>query len=119
MSNCTQKCLLFLRETLKNLQNGKDFQFFVDCSIKSYNSGEMLDKLETFSLFKTRQLPLTQGGGKLPPPAGAHDFFAYFSINLTNHALIFCAFGRKMQIVENFEKILKNLLQKIAKNALF
>ena len=40
-------------------------------------------------------------GEASPPPAGAHDFFAYFSINLTNHALIFCAFGRKMQIVEN------------------
>ena len=49
------------------------------------------------------------GGGKLPPhPCGRPWFFAYFSINLRNHALIFCAFGRKMQIVENFEKPSEN-----------
>ena len=32
---------------------------------------------------------------------------AYFSKNLTNHALIFCAFGRKCKLLGNFEKILE------------
>ena len=30
---------------------------------------------------------------------------AYFQKHLTNHALIFCAFGRKRQFIGNFEKI--------------
>ena len=30
---------------------------------------------------------------------------ADFSKDLTNHALIFCAFGRKIQFIGNFEKI--------------
>ena len=34
---------------------------------------------------------------------------AYFSKTLTNDALIFCAFGRKTQIVGNFEKIFENV----------
>ena len=34
-------------------------------------------------------------------------FFSIFSKNLTNHALTFCAFGRKTQFIGNFEKILK------------
>ena len=33
---------------------------------------------------------------------------AYFSKNLTNHALIFYAFGRKRQCIGNFEKIFEN-----------
>ena len=45
--------------------------------------------------------------------------FAYFTQNFTNPALIFRAFGRKTQIVGNFDKIFKNFLKKIAKNALF
>ena len=40
-----------------------------------------------------------------------------FRKNLTNHVLIFCAFGRKTQFVVNFEKILKffaeNSLEKL------
>ena len=35
---------------------------------------------------------------------------AYFSKNLTNHALIFGAFGRKTQFVGNFEKIFKKFI---------
>ena len=35
------------------------------------------------------------------------QFLAYFSKNLTNHALIFCAFGRKTHMLGNSEKILK------------
>ncbi|KAF0136990.1 MAG: hypothetical protein FD143_3778 [Ignavibacteria bacterium] len=30
-------------------------------------------------------------------------FLAYFSINLTNHSLIFSAIGRKRQVIGNFE----------------
>ena len=33
---------------------------------------------------------------------------AYFAKHLTNHALIFCAFGRKTQFIGNFEKIFEN-----------
>ena len=44
---------------------------------------------------------------------------AYFSKNLTNNALNFCAFGQKTQFVGNFEKIFENFIKKIAKNALF
>ena len=33
---------------------------------------------------------------------------AEFSQNLRNHALIFCAFGRKRQFIGNFEKIFEN-----------
>ena len=40
---------------------------------------------------------------------------AYFSKILTNHALIFWAFGRTTQFVGNFEKIFKNFPKKIAK----
>ena len=31
-----------------------------------------------------------------------------FPKNLTNHALIFCGFGRKTQLIGNFEKIFEN-----------
>ena len=46
-------------------------------------------------------------------------YFSIFSKKLTNHALIFCAFGRKTQIVgKSFQKTFENFeifLQKIAK----
>ena len=46
-------------------------------------------------------------------------FLAYFSNNLTNHALLFCAFGQKhkfLDILRKFSKIFKKFLKKIAKN---
>ena len=42
-------------------------------------------------------------------------FLPIFPNNLANHALIFCAFGRKTQFVGNFEKFFKMFLKKIAK----
>ena len=56
-----------------------------------------------------QQLFRFRGRGKLspPPPCGRPWFFEYFSINLTNHELIFCEFGRKMQIVENWDNFEK------------
>ena len=47
------------------------------------------------------------------------DFWSYFSKNLTNPAFNFCAFGRKTLFAGNFEKIMENILKKIAKNELF
>ena len=47
---------------------------------------------------------------------------AYFSQNLRNHALIFCALDEKenlLDILRKCSKILKIFLRKIAKNALF
>ena len=34
---------------------------------------------------------------------------AYFAKHWTNHALIFCAFGRKTQFIANFQKIFENI----------
>ena len=44
---------------------------------------------------------------------------ADISKHLTNHVLIFWAFGRKNNLQNIFEKISKNFLKKIVKNALF
>ena len=47
---------------------------------------------------------------------------AYFSENLTNHALFFCALGRKdnvLEILRKVSKIMEKLLKKIAKDSLF
>ena len=46
-------------------------------------------------------------------------YFSRFSKNLTNHVLIFCAFGRKNNWQKMFEKFSKDFLKKIVKNALF
>ena len=48
-----------------------------------------------------------------------HYFSIFLERKLTNYALIFCALGRKTQVIGNFEKIFKSFLNKIAKNALF
>ena len=40
-------------------------------------------------------------------------FLHIFQKNLTNHALIFCAIGRKSQFVGNFEKIFLRKLRKM------
>ena len=40
--------------------------------------------------------------------AGKGIILAYFQKHLTNHALIFCAVGRKRQFIGNFEKIFDN-----------
>ena len=48
-------------------------------------------------------------------------FSIFFKKKLTNHALIFCAFGRKTQFVGNIEDIFENFqkfLKKIGKHAL-
>ena len=42
-------------------------------------------------------------------------FWAYFSNKLTNPAFYFCAFGRKTLSQESFEKIFRNITQKIFK----
>ena len=49
-------------------------------------------------------------------------YFSIFFKKLTNHALIFCALGRKRQLIGNIDKIFesfKKSLQKIGKNAIF
>ena len=46
-------------------------------------------------------------------------YFSRFSKNLTNQALFYCEFERKIQFIGNFEKVFKNILKKIARNALF
>ena len=49
-------------------------------------------------------------------------YFSIFFKKLTNHAFIFCALGRKTQLVGNFEenfKPFKKFLKKIAIHALF
>ena len=35
-------------------------------------------------------------------------FLADFSQNLTNHTVIFCAFGRKTEFIANFAKTVEN-----------
>ena len=35
-------------------------------------------------------------------------YFSIFQTKLTNHALIFCAFGRESQFIGHFEKIFEN-----------
>ena len=68
-------------------------------------------------------------GGAPPPDAGGFTkiflikllkwiILAYFSRNLTKHALNFRAFGRKAQIVGKFWEIFKKFLKEIAKNLL-
>ena len=40
--------------------------------------------------------------------AKMHYFGIFFKQNLTNHALLLCAFGRKTELLGNFEKIFEN-----------
>ena len=47
------------------------------------------------------------------------DYFSIFSKNLANHALIFCAFGRKTQFNGNFESFLKQIAKKSISLAYF
>ena len=46
-------------------------------------------------------------------------YFAYFTQNFTNPALIFRVFGRKTNLLEMLRKFGNQILKKIAKNALF
>ena len=43
-------------------------------------------------------------------------YFSFFQNNLTNNALIFCAFGRKRQFIGIFEKIFENFEKISSKN---
>ena len=47
-------------------------------------------------------------GEQFSPKIAKCIILIYFSKNLINHALIFCAFGQKRQFILNFGKIFKN-----------